>query len=135
VIADNPTIKGRYAKQNIDGEDDALLCDLSTFMRYASKGVPQFLEAMWSQQATTDEITDLRSSFHPDLYETERTYVRTIRNFWEKPGFKFKRHAVRLTLNLLDLREYGSFNPTLDEEHKEKLIEMLESENEPLNYL
>lgn len=139
VIADNPTVKGKYARQKIyeiDGDTyDETLTDMSTFALYAGKGVPQYLEAMWSQQTTVDEIHEWRMSFSPDYYRTQDTYVRTIRNFYDKPEFKRKRHAYRLVMNLLDFRSEGIFNPTLNEEELEHLQWMLKSERYPLEFL
>lgn len=114
VFANKPgRKKARNAKQRIDGDDDSLTTDLSTFMQYAEKGVPQYLEAMWSDMATVDEIHDLRFSFYPNPYQVEKTYVRTIRNFWIKDDYKRSRHAWRLYYNLLELKARGQFNPTL----------------------
>ena len=139
VIADNPTVKGKYARQKIyevdDDTYDETVTDMSTFAMYAGKGVPQYLEAMWSPQATGDEIHDWRMAFSPDYYKTQDTYIRTILNFYEEQTIKKKRHAYRLVLNLLDLRENGIFDPTLDEEHLERLDHMVKSDPEPLEYL
>lgn len=106
-------IKARNAKQSITDDDDVVRTDLSTFMLYATKGVPQYLEAMWSTMADVDHISDMRYAFQPDLYETERTYVRTIKNFVKEGSYKRRRHAWRLHLNLSELHGTGQFNPTL----------------------
>lgn len=107
--------RARYAKQKINGSNDSLVTDLSTFFLYAYNGVPQYLECMYSQMATIDTIYDIRMSFQPNLYIAERTYVRTIRNFWNEGSFKKRRHAARLFCNLESMWATGKFNPTLTE--------------------
>lgn len=135
VLSDNPTIKGKYAKQRTDGTLDTLVCDLQTFMMYAGNGKHQFLEAMYSQQPTIDKIPNLRASFHPNPYTVEESYRHTIRHFYETPGLKPLRHSYRLLMNLLDFREFGRFNPTLDEAHLERLQQYLYDYIDPLTYL
>lgn len=140
VIADNPTIKGTYARQSIrqDGTghtSDDLITDLSTFVLYASKGVPQYLEAMWSTKAHVDGINDFRFSFWPDYYSMQAVYQRTIRNFYDSKELKKKRHAYRLVLNLQEFRENGIFNPTLNEEGLEAVEYMLRHDQGPDVYL
>ena len=41
------------------------------------------------------------------------TYKRTSWNLFERDDFKKNRHALRLCLNAKDLKEIGSFDPTL----------------------
>lgn len=114
-------VRARNAKQTIKGAEDLLKTDLSTFMQYAEKGVPQYLEAMWSQMATVDRIHDMRFAYRPNPYQVEKTYVRTIRNFWLADDFKRRRHAWRLWLNLLQLKEEGTFNPSLSHADAERI--------------
>lgn len=111
-------IKARFAKQKISGKDDVLRTDLSTFMQYAKKGVPQYLEAMYSDMATVDLIgTPFRYSFRPDLWEAIHTYRRTITALYnrglEENDDKFKRHAWRLAFNLRYIERGMKVSPLL----------------------
>lgn len=141
VIADNPTVKGRYAKQKIHDVDgitmDETVTDLSTFVLYASKGVPQYLEAMWApvEAVDVDVIHDMRFAFRPDYYKTQDTYQRTIRNFYEDGSFKKRRHAYRLVVNMLEFRRKGIFNPRLDDQDLESINEALKIDIDPLELL
>ena len=135
VIADNPTRRGKYARQATDGTYDQIVCDLSTFVQYASKGVPQYLEAMWSPIATVDEIPEMRWSFRPDFYTTVYTYEKLINREWNEPGLKAKTRAYRWLINLLDFNEYGIFNPILSDDQKETLEDMVREDIDPKEYL
>lgn len=104
--------RAKYAKQRIEGKSDTLTTDLSTLMRYANMGVPQYLEMMFSQRATVDRIAALRYSYYCNTAATVNTYQRTIKNF-AAGDTKRRRHALRLCLNLQELLECGRFNPTL----------------------
>lgn len=110
--------RARYAKQSVKEKDDSLKTDLSTFLLYASKGVPQYLEAMYSQKATVDQLGTLyRYSFRPNIYEAEHTYNRTIKALYERGieenNLKFVRHAWRLHDNRAYIVQGKYFNPTL----------------------
>lgn len=143
VVEDNPTKRARYAKQKVNGAHDLVVCDMTTFTQYAAKGVPQYLEAMWTPCPTIDHITDLRMSFSPDYYQTQDTYQRTAHNFYikgvesEDPGKarKFKRHSYRLVLNLKEFRMNGIFNPRLNDVKITALDIMLDSDKHPDYYL
>ena len=109
--------RARYAKQTITGDLDVLKTDLSTFMQYASKGVPQYLEAMYSTKADVDVLGEaFRFRFRPG-HEAIHTYRRTIKSFFEyaRENHDPKRyvHALRLLVNLQNIEEGRYFNPTL----------------------
>ncbi len=110
-VAHNGT-KARYAKQTIKGQDDNFVIDLSTFMLLCEKGVPQALEAMFSQVPTEDRIADLRRQYRVGTAVLP-TYLRTIKSFMLAGDFKRRRHAFRLALNARDIADSGRFNPTL----------------------
>jgi hypothetical protein len=55
------------------------------------------------------------------VYET---YFRTIKSFALQEGYKHKRHALRLALNLQDIGRYGRFNPTLSQEDRAYISDM-----------
>lgn len=114
-VPTNRQVKARYAKQTIVGEDDNMVVDFGTWVEMCKTGVPQALEAMYSQMALQDDIADFRASFRVStgVYET---YMRTIKSFALQEGYKKKRHALRLALNLNELARTGRFNPTLSPE-------------------
>lgn len=112
VCANAPKKKARYAKQTIQGKEDATVMDFSTWLQSCVKGVPQALEAMFSNMATYDDLADFRAGYvaGTSVYDT---YLRTIKSFALAEGYKPKRHALRLALNLNELGRTGRFNPTL----------------------
>ncbi len=112
--------RARYAKQTIVGDLDTTVVDFGTWVEMCRKGVPQSLEAMFSTMATEDRIADFRASFRVGT-EVYACYFDTIKSFAlsEDEGFKKRRHALRLALNLRDLGRYGRFNPTLSKEDVE----------------
>lgn len=118
TVIDKP--RGRrykWAKQSIHDGEDSLTVNLPTWLRLCEKGVPQALEAMFSEEPLVDKIPALRAGYRAGG-EARRTYARTIRNFVEADDFKRRRHAVRLGFNLRDILRYGRFNPTMTEGQK-----------------
>lgn len=111
VIA--PTGKRKYAKQSIVNGIDTTTVDLPTFIRHATMGVPQALEAMWSPCAIVDEIP-WRWNFYAGT-EARSRFARTIKNFiiGDAATVKSKRHALRLGIELRDLLKYGRFSPVM----------------------
>lgn len=103
--------KGR-AKQTIVDGIDTVRISYDYFMHQCQKGVPQALEALYSQEKTVDKIPFITKSFNPTNTEVYKTYVRTIKNFWAHSDLKRKRHAIRLSINLSDIKQYGKFNPS-----------------------
>lgn len=105
--------EGKFkTKQTIVDGIDRTEISLSNFMLQAGRGMPQALEAMFSQSASVDEISAIRRGFRPNLWLSADVYTRTIRNF-ARGELKQRRHAARLVFNLNDLWESGRFNPTL----------------------
>lgn len=102
----------RYATQNIVNGVDTTTVDLGTFLVGCQKGVPQYLEAMMSQVPEVDLIAPLRAGFvaSSGVYDT---YLRTMKSLALQDTFKEKRHALRLAINMRDLRLSGRFNPRL----------------------
>lgn len=103
--------------------------DFSTWMQYCVKGVPQCLEAMFSQMPLEDQLSEFRSSFRvsTQVYET---YFRTIKSFALHEEYKRKRHALRLALNLREMGKTGRFNPTLSPEDVAYVSRMATKGNE-----
>lgn len=106
--------RARYAKQTIVGDEDTMLVDFGTWVEMCKSGVPQALEAMFSEMAVEDKIAEFREGFRAGTGVVDR-YLRTIKSFAysEVDPFKRKRHALRLALNLNELLKTGRFNPTL----------------------
>lgn len=106
------------SRQRIAGTDDRTKVSYDKFMLGCEKGVPQFLEAMFSNHADFDNMPfDRRLYYNPGMTKVRDTYMRTIKSFWnsgvEENNFKKKRHAMRLVLNLREMQGNGRFNPTL----------------------
>jgi predicted nucleotidyltransferase len=114
VVANKPgRRKATYAKQSIHDGLDSTTIDLSTFRKQCDAGVPQALEALFSQVPEVDLLTDFRASYRIDTAKVTATYRRTMRNFAEDNTFKKRRHVIRLFMNLQDMTNKGRFNPTL----------------------
>lgn len=112
VVEKVKTKRARYSTHKIVDDVDSVVVDFGTWMNLCTKGVPQALEAMFSPEAEVDKVAALRAGFTvgSGVYDT---YLRTIKSFAMQDEFKPKRHAVRLALNLADIRLYGKFNPRL----------------------
>ena len=106
--------RARYARQTIKGSEDEFVIDLSTFLLLCDKGVPQALEAMWSQSPTVDLLGALRGGYRAST-PVIGTYLRTIKSFARAGDYKRRRHALRLALNARDILHFGFFNPRLTE--------------------
>lgn len=122
----------KYAKQKITGNEDSMVVDLGTFLEMCRNGVPQALEAMFSDMTIgEDRIADLRRGFRVST-ETYERYYRTIKSFAlsEDDGIKKRRHALRLALNLRDIGRYGRFNPTLSPEDVAYITDMAHKTHE-----
>lgn len=124
--------KARYAKQTINDEEDSMVVDFGTWVEMCRSGVPQALEAMFSQMPIGDDrIADFRSDFRVGTEVFER-YFRTIKSFalMEDDGIKKRRHALRLALNLNEMARTGRFNPTLNAEDARYITSMATKSHE-----
>lgn len=125
--------KGK-AKQRIYGSADVTTTSLDRFLRSCDKGVPQYLEAMFSQQATVDHIPYIREKYYPNMTNVRDVYKRTMKAFWmegtEEGSLKLRRHALRLSLNLEAMENTGRFNPTLTPEEARWCTETAERATE-----
>lgn len=122
----NRQTRARYAKQKITGGEDSMVIDFGTWIEQCKSGVPQALEAMFSDMAIgEDKIADFRRGFRCGTDVFER-YYRTIKSFAlaEDEGIKKRRHALRLALNLNQLAKTGRFNPTLSPEDARYITRM-----------
>lgn len=112
----------RKPEHKIVGDSDDLTIGFKDFMRQVEKGVPQSLEALFSDQAVINPIwapyLEGYRATSPDVFDT---YQRTIKSFRLIGTFKSIRHSLRLEMNLADLRVHGRFNPTLTKEDAEEI--------------
>lgn len=121
--------KSKYAKQTIKSGLDETVVDLSTFMNGCWKGVPQYLEAMFSDKAVYDRLGTFRHSFRVGS-SVLPTYLRTMKAFAydeRDGGVKKRRHALRLGLNAREISLHGRFNPTMTEDIGQRLWEAAQS--------
>lgn len=103
--------KAKYATHKIIDDVDSVVVDFGTWMGLCQKGVPQALEAMFSQQPIVDNLSEFRANFVAGTnYDA---YLRTIKALAFEDDFKHKRHAIRLAIEMREMREKGRFNPTL----------------------
>lgn len=106
--------KAAYSTHEIIDGVDSVVVDFGTWINSCQKGVPQALEAMFSQKAEIDLIPEFRAAFTSG--RDFSAYRRTINHMCDiHDDFKHKRHMLRLALNLRSLRQSGRFNPTLNE--------------------
>lgn len=104
--------RARYAKQRIVGDDDSMVVDFGTWLGMCVNGVPQACEAMFSDMAMVDQLSEFRAGYRLGTTALER-YLRTITSFCMTQDPKRKRHGLRLALNAYDWQRTGRFNPTL----------------------
>jgi hypothetical protein len=104
----------KKSTHSVVGDEDNVVLDFGTWIRYCENGVPQALEAMFSQMPVHDEISEFRESFYVGTEAWSR-YLRTITSFVSNQDYKKKRHALRLALNFVELAKTGRFNPTLNQ--------------------
>lgn len=104
------------ARQSITGDDDTVRVGWRTFLSLAASGSHQSCEALFStQKEWTPEglaLLPLIEGMRVTGGEVAYKYERTIRKF-AHGDFKKRRHAARLSLNLIGLRTQGRFDPTL----------------------
>lgn len=124
--------RARYAKQKINGDEDSMVVDFGTWVNMCQNGVPQALEAMFSDMPVGDDrLADYRRSFRAGPAAWER-YYRTIKSFAlaEDDSIKKRRHALRLALNLNEMARTGRFNPTLSLEDARYITDMAHKSHE-----
>lgn len=117
VVEKVPRKKKHYSTHEIVGNVDSVVVDFGTWQDFCMEGVPQALEAMFSKMATVDRIAEFREGFRAGRNYDK--YERAIKAFAldNDNSFKHKRHALRLAVNLRDLRRHDRFDPTLDSTH------------------
>ena len=121
--------KQSHQKIDLDEETDTMSASLERFTHLCLKGVPQTLEALFSDVSQwleyheswyykSDNLKRLVGQHIPSVLET---YKRTAWSIFEKDDFKKNRHALRLCLNAKDLKTIGSFDPTLKPDVREEI--------------
>lgn len=112
-----------------------MVVDFDTWLRQCEAGVPQALEAMFSRMAIHDDIAAFRAGYRVGTTAWDK-YLRTISNFIyvanekKAKNYKSKRHALRLALNMNELRQKGYFNPTLSGALREFVIDYAHSDTD-----
>jgi len=106
---------------------DVTSMTLSHFVERAYEGSHQALDAMFSTKARVDKITELREAFvsGPNIITA---FASAITSTEPMEDIKKRRHAVRFTLNLIDILETGRYNPTLSAEKKEYILSVISLE-------
>lgn len=110
------TTSSNRASQKVSGDVDRTTIGWSTFLLYAQTGSHQTVEALFSEEKvwhSQRELEPYLSSMRVVGRSVFEKYTRTIQKFAHADDFKRRRHAIRLWLNLQDLREYGRFNPRM----------------------
>lgn len=104
------------ALQKHEGGYDIVTVGFSAFLTRALSGSHQSVEALFSREKVW-----YNESYRPMLEnirvcggEVFEKYERTIKKFCYG-DFKKRRHACRLSLNLHELRKYGTFDPRVDQ--------------------
>ena len=108
--------------QKIHAEIDMTKFSIDRFLMLCHKGVPQALETMFSQKKEISLIPAITDNYYCSTGNCVDVYTRTIRNFLEGGTEKLTRHSIRLAINLREIIETGRFNPTLNEEQKERVL-------------
>ena len=121
-VYDRLTLERYEPKQLLEGKRDVLRLGYDEFVRGVAKGVPQFLEALYSPYKTVNKLDHLR--LHPAYWTTVNTYLRTAKSFWrddptDPKQYKLRRHSARLAVNLQEFMQKGYFNPVLDDNGRE----------------
>lgn len=134
----------RY-RQKITGSDDVHRVPLSVFMHHCQMGVPQALEAMFSEKAEIDLFPALRSSYRVGEENVHHKFLRTIKAFalinryeggkTAKKLMKRRHSALRLIEYLESMSEYGRFNPTLSETQLLKLDTIMKTRSSYYTYI
>lgn len=109
--------RGKDLKQSVHAGVDVVRGDLEAFLVRALSGSHQSCEALFSPvkqfaPGMREKRGPFLDAFRVTGSEVFAKYERTIKKFcYGDP--KRRRHAVRLSYNLRDLRAYGRFNPRM----------------------
>lgn len=139
VVADIPMTR---PVQKTDGFDDQTIIPLDAFYAACWDGEPKALEALWSPSAELSPVlTEFARSFKASGYKAElhvrsrisryrRTYLTT-----EAPesfkAFKFRRHSLRLAIQLRSINDCGRFNPVLNRNSRDLINRLAADYTDP----
>jgi len=126
------TKKQLNAKHKIDGDLDTVTTDFASFVQMCNNGVPQALETMFSKKTVSPFFEEYRQSWFAADPTVVSRYLRTIKSFSLEEGAKqekYRRHALRLSLNLDELVNTGRFDPTLSKQNV-SLVKRLATKNQ-----
>lgn len=129
------TSNATKTKHTVSAEEDQQIVGLNLFLYRTYTGSHQSVEALFSPfKVWNPEYEHYRpmveemTVYGSNVFEK---YERTIKNFCFG-DFKRRRHAVRLSWNLMELRENGRFNPRMTDEQigfSAFLAETMDGEN------
>lgn len=105
----------RKAEQTVENGIDTVRVGLVDFLDKAFSGSHQSLEALFSRKKiyfNENYRPMIEACTVPVNLDLAEKYRRTIHKF-SFGTLKQRRHAMRLAINLGDLRAFGRFNPTL----------------------
>lgn len=130
------TIGAGKSGQVIKDGIDTVTLTFPAFSNHVAKGVPQAMEALYSPiKEVHPSYAMLFAGMEPDQNELIRTYRRTIRHFVLQDTDKHRRHAMRLTINLAEWWDMGSFNPTVPGDIVAEITEYAKSETLTVAYI
>lgn len=108
---------------------DTTIFQLSAFMNHVNNGIPRMLDAMFSEKADIDRLSEFRHGFHADALNMCSSYRASAETF-TKFDFKRRQHMLRQALNLNEaLNGNMRFNPTLSEKDIEMITKFAHSDN------
>lgn len=139
IVADIPM--NRPVAQT-DGVDDRTIVPLNAFFASCWDGEPKALEALWSPVAERSPLlAEFARSFRVSGYKAEahvRSRISRYRRTYladEAPeslkAFKFRRHSLRLTLQLRSINDTGCFNPVLNANSRELINRLAADYSDP----
>lgn len=120
-------------KQSLTGDLDTVFMDFKSFVNLCSTGAPTTLEVMFSQASRSDFFEDYRNGYYCSDPAVVHKYMATIKRFSLETNdkqFKYRRHALRLALNLEEILYTGRFNPTLSNSTATQITRFTEMSDE-----
>lgn len=125
----------RKTVQTIVGNQDNRIMSFGTFVLEARNGAPAALEAMFSEKAEIDYITEFRRAFRAGTnYDAYRGIMKRISKTPKWDDEKHRRLVIRLGLNLGELRMKNRFHPTLTMVESESIIHLAKYYDMPWCY-
>lgn len=104
--------RSRKVSQSVQGDDDRCVVGVHRFLELAMGGSHQSVEAlysplkMWADTDSARQWRPLLESVRVGGGEVSAKFERTIRKF-SHGNFKQRRHAARLSLHLMEIRQCG----------------------------